>query len=140
MEKLLKRKKELILREEEEELHQPKSELSALDHLSQRKGIQLNFPEPVRVPRFANKDWEEPGTLEEHKKIILAWCLGCILFASLLGLLVVTWQCWRKKENQPSPTEFVRGFVALLRKRKKKETSTHAKQDAKNSIELEPLR
>ena len=56
VEKLLKRKKELILREEEEELQHPKTELSALARLSQRNGFQLDFPEPAGVPRFANKD------------------------------------------------------------------------------------
>ena len=60
----------------------PKTELSALDHLSQQNGFQLDFTEPVRVPRFANKDWGKPGTTKEHKKINLAWCVGSALFAS----------------------------------------------------------
>ena len=143
MEKLLKKKKELILREEEEEVQHPRAEFSALDRLDQRSGYQLDFPDSERVPRFANKDWEEPGTLEEHKKVTLAWVVGCILFASMLGVIVVTWQCWRrKKEDQPSPCEFMRGFVTVLRKKKKK-TSTSAEKEvreAQDPIELEPLK
>ena len=41
MEKLLKRKKELILREEEEEVKHPQREVSALDRLGQ--GCQTHF-------------------------------------------------------------------------------------------------
>ena len=119
MEKLLKRKKELILREEEEEVQQPKKEFSALDRLSQQENYQLSFPEPERVPRFATKDWGKPGDVEDHKKIVLAWCVGSLLFASLLGFIYVTWRCGRKrKADDPSPLEFVRGFFALLCKKK----------------------
>ena len=141
VERLLKRKKELILREEEEEVHHPKKELNALDRLSQNSGYRLSFPDPVRAPRFATKDWEEPGTVEEHQKIILAWCLGSLLFASLLGLITVTWQCWSKKEeNRPSPLELARAVLALIRRRKRREASTSAEMDAQNSVELEPLK
>ena len=116
-------------------------ELSALDRLSQRNRYQLSLPEPVKVPRFANKDWGKPGTVKEHKKIVLAWCVGSLLFASLLGFIMVTWRCCRRKmENEPSPTEFPRGFMMLLCRRKKKETSISAEQDAQDSIELEPLK
>ena len=141
VEKLLKRKKELILREEEEELQHPKKEFSALDRLSQQEGYQLSFPEPERVPRFATKDWGKPGDVEYHKKIVLAWCVGSLLFASLLGFIFVTWCCGRKrKADDPSPLEFVRGFFALLCRRKKTKTSISAEEDAQNSVELEPLK
>ena len=140
MEKLLKRKKELILREEEEEVQQPKKEFSALDRLSQQEGYQLSFPEPERVPRFATKDWGKPGDVEDHKKIVLAWCVGSLLFASLLGFIYVTWRCGRKrKADDPSPLEFVRGFFALLCRRRKNKASNSAECDAQNSVELEPL-
>ena len=141
MEKLLKRKKKLILREEEEELQHPRTELSALDRLSQWNGYQLSLPEPVRVPRFATKDWGKPGTVDEDKKIVLAWCVGSLLLVSLLGFIIVTWRCCRKKkENEPSPSRCVRGFLALHCGRKKKETSISAEQDAHDSVELEPLK
>ena len=141
VEKILKRKKELILREEEEELQHPWSEVSALDRLSQRNEFQLSLSEPARVPRFATKDWEKPAAIEDHKKIVLAWCLGSALFASLLGLIAVTWRCCRKKrEEDPSPCEFVRGFIALLCRTKKREPSISAVEDARDSIELEPLK
>ena len=140
VEKLLKRKKELILREEEEEVQQPKKEFSALDRLSQQENYQLSLPEPERVPRFATKDWGKPGDVEDHKKIVLAWCVGSLLFASLLGFIFVTWRCCSKrKADDPSPLEFVRGFFALLCRRRKKEASNSAECDAQNSVELEPL-
>ena len=141
VEKLLKRKKELILRKEEEELQHPQRELSALDRLSQHKGYQLSFPEPVRLPSFATKDWGKSGNVDDHKKIVLAWCVGSLLFASLLGFIIVTWRCCRKrKEDDPSPLEFVCGFFALLCSKKKKETSIPAEEDAQDSVELEPLK
>ena len=136
VEKLLKRKKELILREEEEEVQHPQRELSALDRLNLQTSYKMEFPEPARMPRFANKDWGTPATTEEHKKIILAWCAGSILFASMLGFIVVTWRCCRKKEeNDPSPLEFVRGFFALIlrreRRRKERNSNFHRRRCAR---------
>ena len=144
VDKLLKRKKELILREEEEEVQHPQKELSALDRLNQQTSLQLEIPEPARMPRFATKDWGKPAPVEEHKKIILAWVVGSIFFATMLGFIVVTWRCCRKKEeNDPSPLEFVRGFFALIlrkkEKKEKKETPTSIEEDAQDAIELEPL-
>ena len=43
VEKLLKRKKELILREEEEEVQHPQKELSALDRLNLQTSYQMEF-------------------------------------------------------------------------------------------------
>ena len=140
MEKLLKRKKELILREEEEELQHPRTELSALDRLSQRNGFQLSLPEPVRVPRFANKDWGKPGTVEEHKKITLAWCVGSALFASLLGFIVVTWRCCRKKENKPSPIEFARNLWRCSAEKRRRKLLFLQNKMRRILIELEPLK
>ena len=141
MEKLLKRKKEFILREEEEEVQHLKKEFSALDRLSQQESYQLSLPEPERVPRFATKDWGKPGDVEDHKKIVLAWCVGSLLFASLLGFIYVTWRCGRKrKADDPSPLEFVRGFFALLCRRRKNKASNPIECDAQNEVELEPLK
>ena len=141
VEKLLKRKKELILREEEEELQHPQKEFSALDCLSQQEGYRLSFPEPERVPRFATKDWGKPGDVEDHKKIVLAWCVGSLLFASLLGFIFVTWRyCSKRKADDPSPLEFVRGFFALLRRKRKTKASIPAECDAQKTVELEPLK
>ena len=140
MERLLKRKKELVLREEEEEIHQPKVELSALDRFNQRNRLLMDFPEPVRVPRYASKDWEEPGTVEEHKKIILAWVVGCLLFASLLSFIAVTWSCCRKKENMPSSLEIARGTLALICRKRKRKEPVSVEQDAHEPMELEPLK
>ena len=111
--------------------------------LGQRVNHQSSKPEPVRVPRFATKDWGKPAGIEEHQKIILAWCVGSILFASMLGFIFVTWRCCReRKEEDPSPLEFVCGFFALLCrkcKRKKSKASPSIEEDAQNSVELEPL-
>ena len=85
------RKKEVILREEEQEVQQPKKVLTALDRLHQREHFHFELPERERSPRALPRDWEEPGTLESHKKIVLAWCLGSALFASMLGLFAVLW-------------------------------------------------
>ena len=140
MEKLLNRKKELILREEEEEVKHPQREVSALDRLGQRNIYESSQPEPSRVARFATKDWEKSAGVEKHKKIILGWCVGSILFASMLGFICVTWRCCReRKKEDPSPLEFVCGFFALFCKRKKPKASPSIEEAAQNSVELEPL-
>ena len=107
VEKMLTRRKELILREEEEEIQQPKHTFSALDRLNQREHFHL--PERERSPRALPRDWDEPGTLESHKKIVLAWCLGSAIFASTLCFIAVMWsKCWcccRRRVKKPTPVD-----------------------------------
>ena len=109
VEKMLTRRKELILREEEEEVQQPKQTFSALDRLNQREHFHFELPERERSPRALPRDWDEPGTLESHKKIVLAWCIGSAIFASTLGFIVVMWsKCWcccRKRAKKPTPVD-----------------------------------
>ena len=109
VEKMLTRRKELILREEEKEVQQPKQTFSALDRLNQREHFHFELPERERSPRALPRDWDEPGTLQSHKKIVLAWCIGSAIFASTLGFIVVMWsKCWsccRKRAKKPTPVD-----------------------------------
>ena len=109
VEKLLTRRKELILREEEEEMQQPKQTLSALDRLNQREHFHFELPERERSPRALPRNWEEPGTLESHKKIVLAWCAGSAIFAITLCFISVMWSkcrcCCRRRVKKPTPVD-----------------------------------
>ena len=111
VEKMLTRRKELILREEEEEVQQPKKVFNALDRLNQQEHFHFELPERERVPRALPRDWDEPGTLKSHKKIVLAWCIGSAIFASMPGFIVVMWsRCWcccRKRAKKPTPVDFL---------------------------------
>ena len=79
--------------------------------------------------------------LRTTRKLFLRGVWGSLLFVSLLGFIFVTWRCCRKrKADDPSPLEFVRGFFALLCRKKKTKTSIPAECDAQNSVELEPLK
>ena len=109
IEKMLTRRKELILREEEEEVQQPKQTFSTLDRLNQRERFHFELPERERSPRALPRDWDESGTLESHKKIVLAWCLGSAIFAGTLCFIAVMWsKCWcccRKQAKKPTPVD-----------------------------------
>ena len=105
VEKLLTRKKELILRQEEQEVKQPKQVYNALDRLGQREGFHFELPR-ARIPHASARRGKD-STLETHKRVTQAWGVGAALFAILLFLLVLSWTkcrcCCRRKEKENYP-------------------------------------
>ena len=69
VEKMLTRRKELILREEEEEVQQPKKVLNALDRLSQREHFHFELPEREKSLRALQETGRNRGHLSRTRKL-----------------------------------------------------------------------